>query len=149
MGSVGVLECLAAWFVSVQSVQSPVLAMASCSLLTTGKYPLMSRAELETILLFQRVNDDWVREVHMFSSIKKKGMHFVVFRNISNKKLLGLKELQLHLEQQGHDRKFLEQVAFKSDKDPEVVSNKVGANKIAKKEAQDWINEVNKNYIRG
>ena len=85
----------------------------------------------------------------MFSSIKKKGMHFVVFRNISNKKLLGLKELQLHLEQHGHDRKFLEQVAFKSDKDPEVVSNKVGANKIAKKEAQDWINEVNKNYIRG
>ena len=77
----------------------------------------------------------------MFSSIKKKGKNFVVFRNRNNKKFLGLKKLHSHLDQQGQDKLFLEDIAFKSDKDPEIVSNKVGANKIAKKEACDWINE--------
>ena len=118
--------------------------MASCSLYRKVNYPLMSRTELETILLFQRVNDDWVREVHMFSSNNKKGKNFVVFRDRNNKKVLGLKQLKVHLDQQGEDRLFLDKMEFKSDKDPEVVSNKVGANKIAKKQARDWINEVRK-----
>ena len=80
----------------------------------------------------------------MFSSNNKKGKNFVVFRDRNNKKVLGLKQLKVHLDQQGEDRLFLDKMEFKSDKDPEVVSNKVGANKIAKKQARDWINEVRK-----
>ena len=95
--------------------------------------------------MFQKVSEDWVREVHMFSSIKKRGKNFVVFRNKRNKKLIGLKQLQAHLDQQGHDGLFLEKIAFKSDKDPEIVSNKVGANKIAKRQARDWIQDVSEN----
>ena len=123
------------------------LIMASCSLFTSVSYPLMSHSELETLLLFQRVSEDWVREVHMFSSIKKKGKHFVVFRNRNNKKVLGLKQLQSHLDQEGHDGLFLDSIAFKSDKDPQIVSNKVGANKIAKRQARDWIKGVSENKV--
>ena len=116
--------------------------MASCSLYTAAPYPLLTRQELETLLLFQEVDDDWVREVHMFSSASKKGKNYVVFRNKNNKKFFGMNQLQSHLNQQGKDGRFLEHMSFKSDKDPEVVSNKVGANKVAKRQARDWIGRV-------
>ena len=121
--------------------------MASCSLFTPNSYPLLSRSELESLLLFERVDMDWVREVHMYSSMKKKGKNFVVFRNRNNKKVLGLKNLKTHLEQQGLNLSVLENANFKSDKEAKVVSNKVGSNKIAKREALDWIKHVTDNTV--
>ena len=121
--------------------------MASCSLFTPNSYPLLSCSELESLLLFERGDMDWVREVHMYSSMKKKGKNFVVFRNRNNKKVLGLKNLKTLMERQGQDLSVLENANFKSDKEPQVVSNKVGSNKIAKREALDWIKDVKDNIV--
>ena len=47
----------------------------------------------------------------------------------------------------GYDVSFLETAVFKSDKVGKVVSNKVGANVIARKEALHWIEDVKNNKI--
>ena len=78
----------------------------------------------------------------MHSSMKKKGRNFVVFRNRNNKKVIGLQQLKYHLHQQGQDGSFLENVPFRSDKEAKIVSNKVGANKAAKRQAHDWMENV-------
>ena len=51
------------------------------------------------------------------------------------------------MEWQGQDLSVLENANFKSDKEPKVVSNKVGSNKIAKREALDWIKDVKDNTV--
>lgn len=92
------------------------------------------------MIVFEIVNDEWARSVHQHKSRQKKGAHYVVFRSIKgNKKLYGLEELRFYLNQQGLDYEFLKSVKFQNDRDHDVVSNKVGANKIAKEKAKKWI----------
>ena len=55
----------------------------------------------------------------------------------------GLTELKYYLQQQKEDVLFLNDIKFKNDKDEDIVSNKVGANKIAKIQALKWIKENN------
>ena len=121
--------------------------MARCSLVTPKAYPLLSCSELDSLLLFERVAWDWVREVHRHSSITKKGKIFVVFRNSKNEKFLRFKQLIIHLELAGYDVSCLENAEFKSDKNPDLIANKVGANKIAKIQAQDWIKDIEEKKI--
>ena len=123
--------------------------MARCSLFTPKAYPLLSCSELDSLLLFERVAWDWVREVHRHSSITKKGKIFVVFRNSKNKKFFRLRQLIIHLEHSGYDVSCLENADFKSDKNPDLIANKVGANKIAKTKAREWIKDIEKNEISG
>ena len=123
--------------------------MARCSLVTPKAYPLLSCSELDSLLLFERVAWDWVREVHRHSSITKKGKNFVIFRNSKNKKFSRLRQLIIHLEHSGYDVSFLENAVFKSDKNPDLIANKVGANKIAKTKAREWIKDIEKNEISG
>ena len=66
------------------------------------------------------------------------------FRDGSQKKVEGLTELKYYLKQQKEDVLFLDDIKFKNDKDEDIVSNKVGANKIAKQLALQWIKENTK-----
>jgi len=96
---------------------------------------MLTRDELSTLLIFDVVNDDWVREVHKFTSQRKKRLCFVVFRNKDNKKLFSLDELKEEL----GDVEFLNEKEFKTAYCHEIVSNKVGANKKARKAAKTWM----------
>ena len=55
----------------------------------------LTRDELASLLIFQRITDDWVREVHRFESMRKKRKHFVIFRDSNNRKLTSLAELKV------------------------------------------------------
>ena len=55
----------------------------------------LTRDELATLLIFQRITDNWVREVHRFESMRKKKQHFVIFRDANNRKLTSLAELKV------------------------------------------------------
>ena len=57
----------------------------------------LTRDELATLLIFQRITDSWVREVHRFESMRKKKQHFVIFRDANNRKLTSLAELKVIL----------------------------------------------------
>ena len=48
---------------------------------------------------------------------------------------------------QGFDPSFLEYVAFKSDTCVSVVSNKTGANSLARREASEWVEDVRNNKV--
>ena len=63
-------------------------------------------------------------------------------RNKSTKKINGLGELKMYLEQQGKDARYLDDIKFKNDRDHDIVSNKTGANKVAKESAREWVNET-------
>merc|ERR1712212_1365156 len=93
--------------------------------------PLLKATDLNSLLIFEKLCDDWVREVHKFTSERKKKKSFVIFRNSENKKLTSLDELD--------DVSFLENFEFKSAFSHDIVSNKVGANKIARKAAKAWM----------
>merc|ERR1712059_39453 len=95
----------------------------------------LSRDELSTIIIFGQVNKDWVREVHRFTSQRKKKSCYVVFRNRNNKKLFSLEDLKMELE----DPAFLDHMEFKTAFCHDIVSNKVGANTIARKAAKAWM----------
>ena len=62
-------------------------------------------------------------------------------RNKSSKKITGLEQLKMYLEQQGKDAGYLDEIKFKNDRDHDIVSNKTGANKIAKESARQWVKE--------
>ena len=47
----------------------------------------------------------------------------------------------------GYDTECLKNSVFKYDKSPDIVANRVGANKIAKKQAKDWIKDVKEEKI--
>merc|ERR1712080_255747 len=94
-----------------------------------------------------RLSHGWVREVHRHSSKRKKGKIFVLFRNTENRVLSGLAELTRHLEEHGLEDSWLEDCEFLSDRDPKVVSNRVGANKKARREAMDWVEEAEKGRV--
>ena len=59
---------------------SIVERMAQCSLFSPRHYPLMTREELDSLLVFERVDGEWVRTVHRHTSRQKLGKHYVVFR---------------------------------------------------------------------
>lgn len=119
--------------------------MASCSLFSPRVFPLISRQELETIIIFQRLaigGVDWVREVHRHTSITKAGRSRVLFRSSNNDKVETREELRALLQDSGHSTENLDRLEFVSDKQHHIVSNKVGANKLARQAAQQWIREV-------
>merc|ERR1712106_841510 len=105
--------------------------------------PLLSTSDLNSLLIFEKLCDDWVREVHRFNSERKKKLSFVIFRNSANRKLTSLEELKEELE----DISFLENTTFKTGFSHDIVSNKVGANKIARKAAKAWMAETSGNTI--
>ena len=59
----------------------------------------LTRDELATLLIFQRITDSWVREVHRFESMRKRKQNYVIFRDSNNRKLTSLAELKV-----GHSR---------------------------------------------
>merc|ERR1712203_398179 len=95
----------------------------------------LTRDELATLLIFQRITDDWVREVHRFESMRKKKKHFVIFRDANNRKLTSLAELKA----EGVE---VDESSFKTAVCNEIVSNKVGANKKARREVRAWTREL-------
>ena len=101
-------------------------------------FPLISDEELKSLLVFQVITSDWVREVHMFSSKRKRGKTFILFRNRKNKIISTLEELKEELV----DSSFLVNIDFQSGQSHEVVSNRVGAAKIARRRAKEWMNNV-------
>merc|ERR1712142_1007454 len=106
----------------------------------TMSSPLLKAADLNSLLIFEKLCDDWVREVHKFTSERKKKKSYVIFRNVENKKLTSLEELKEEL----NDVSFLENLEFKSAFSHDIVSNKVGANKNARKAAKAWMADPNK-----
>merc|ERR1712142_1448043 len=106
----------------------------------TMSSPLPKAADLNSLLIFEKLCDDWVREVHKFTSERKKKKSYVIFRNVENKKLTSLEELKEEL----NDVSFIENLEFKSAFSHDIVSNKVGANKNARKAAKAWMANPNK-----
>merc|ERR1712142_680842 len=106
----------------------------------TMSSPLLKAADLNSLLIFEKLCDDWVREVHKFTSERKKKKSYVIFRNVENKKLTSLEELKEEL----NDVSFIENLEFKSAFSHDIVSNKVGANKNARKAAKAWMANPNK-----
>ena len=102
--------------------------------------PQLTRDDLNSLLIFENLCNDWVREVHRFTSERKKKKNFVIFRNCENKKLTTLEGLKEELE----DVSFLENAEFKSAFSHDIVSNKVGANKRARRAAKAWMADPKK-----
>merc|ERR1712088_862480 len=95
----------------------------------------LTRDELATLLIFQRITDSWVREVHRFESMRKRRKHFVIFRDANNRKLTSLAELKA----EGVE---VDESSFQTADCNEIVSNKVGANKKARRAVRAWTNEL-------
>ena len=57
----------------------------------------MTRDELATLLIFQRITNSWVREVHRFESMRKRRQNYVIFRDSNNRKLTSLAELKVRI----------------------------------------------------
>merc|ERR1712055_721084 len=102
--------------------------------------PQLTRDDLNSLLIFENLCNDWVREVHRFSERKKKKKSYVIFRSCENKKLTSLEGLKEELE----DTSFLENAEFKSAFSHDIVSNKVGANKRARRAAKAWMADPTK-----
>merc|ERR1711970_595277 len=102
--------------------------------------PQLTRDDLNSLLIFENLCNDWVREVHRFTSERKKKKNFVIFRNCENKKLTSLEGLKEELD----DVSFLENAEFKSAFSHDIVSNRVGANKRARKAAKAWMADPKK-----
>ena len=98
---------------------------------------LLSPDDLASLLVFESLTNDWAREVHIFNSKRKRGKTFVIFRNYRNKTISTLEELRLEFD----DASFLDNIPFTSGHSHEIVSNKVGAGKIARKAAKKWMEE--------
>merc|ERR1711936_1517617 len=98
---------------------------------------LLNKEDLATLLVFEQLTSHWVREVHSYTSQRKKGKTFVIFRNKNNKKVSSLEELKKEIA----DSSFLDNVQFKSGHSHDIVSNKVGAGKIARRAANIWMRE--------
>merc|ERR1712013_413430 len=102
--------------------------------------PQLTRDDLNSLLIFENLCNEWVREVHRFTSERKKKKNFVIFRSVENKKLTSLDELKEELE----DVSFLENTEFRSAFSHDIVSNKVGANKRARRAAKAWMADPKK-----
>merc|ERR1712055_96900 len=102
--------------------------------------PQLTRDDLNSLLIFENLCNDWVREVHRFSERKKKKKSYVIFRSCENKKLTSLEGLKEELE----DTSFLENAEFKSAFSHDIVSNNVGANKRARRAAKAWMADPTK-----
>merc|ERR1711872_1100842 len=102
--------------------------------------PQLTTADLNSLLIFEKLCDDWVREVHRFTSERKKKKNYVIFRSSENKKLDSLDGLKKELT----DNSFLENAEFKSAFSHDIVSNKVGANKRARRAAKAWMADPKK-----
>merc|ERR1712106_627185 len=96
---------------------------------------LLTTEDLSSLLLFTVVTDEWVREVHRFTSQRKKKQCYVLFRNRDDRKLYSLEELKQEL----GNAAFLDFVEFKTAFSHDIVSNKVGANSKARKCAKCWM----------
>merc|ERR1711935_725338 len=96
---------------------------------------LLTTEDLSSLLLFTVVTDEWVREVHRFTSQRKKKQCYVIFRNRNNRRLYSLEELKQEL----GNAAFLDFVEFKTAFSHDIVSNKVGANSKARKCAKSWM----------
>merc|ERR1712055_815599 len=67
--------------------------------------------------------------------MRKKKQHFVIFRDANNRKLTSLAELKA----EGVEA---DESTFKTAVCNEIVSNKVGANKKARREVRAWTQEL-------
>merc|ERR1712002_272723 len=83
--------------------------------------PQLTRDDLNSLLIFEKLCNDWVREVHRFTSERKKKKSFVIFINCENKKLTSLEGLKQELE----DVSFLENAEFKSAFSHDIVSTRL------------------------
>ena len=59
------------------------------------------------------------------TSRTKQGQSYVIFRNNNNEKVSSLQELRRILEEEGTSSDFLSEVRWRSDRDPDIASNKV------------------------
>merc|ERR1712172_146886 len=102
------------------------------------------RENLPTLLIFERLDDggEWVREVHRYTSKRKQGQTYVIFRNRKNATLRSLDDLKESLVSAGKDSSYLDNMKFLTGSAHDIVSNKVGANKRARREAHRWVAEV-------
>merc|ERR1711962_1521595 len=93
---------------------------------------MISKDDLKSLLIFEEINDDWVREVHSYTSMRKRKQSYVVFRNRNNRKVFSLEELL-------DEGIKIDTTTFQSATDHSIVSNKVGARKRANKKAKIWL----------
>merc|ERR1711962_635673 len=91
----------------------------------------LTSEELATLIIFQRINSNWAREVHRFESKKKGRKNYVIFRDSNNRKLTSLEDLKA----EGVE---VDESSFIPLSSNEIVSNRVGANKRARREVRAW-----------
>merc|ERR1712013_766865 len=83
--------------------------------------PQLTRDDLNSLLIFENLCNEWVREVHRFTSERKKKKNFVIFRSVENKKLTSLDELKEELE----DVSFLENTEFRIQEATPLVEESI------------------------
>ena len=116
----------------LESGQSVKRAEREWLIVVIMRAPLISTAELNTLIIFDKLSEGWVREVHC-----QKKKTFVIFRNSENKKITTLEQLKEELE----DPSFLDTAELKSAFSHDIVSNRAGANRKARKAAKAWMDE--------
>merc|ERR1711962_1697580 len=95
----------------------------------------LTSEELATLIIFQRINNNWAREVHRFESKKKGRKNYVIFRDSNNRKLTSLADLKA----EGVE---VDESSFIPPSSNDIVSNRVGANKKARREARAWTDQL-------
>merc|ERR1711962_1057535 len=95
----------------------------------------LTSEELATLIIFQRINSNWAREVHRFESKKKGRKNYVIFRDSNNRKLTSLADLKA----EGVE---VDESSFIPPSSNEIVSNRVGANKKARREVRAWTDQL-------
>merc|ERR1712156_1276535 len=100
-----------------------------------AKKMALTSEELATLIIFQRINKTWAREVHRFESKKKGKKNYVIFRDLSNRKLTSLADLKA----EGVE---VDESSFIPPSSNDIVSNRVGANKKARREARAWTDQL-------
>merc|ERR1712156_1183124 len=100
-----------------------------------AKKMALTSEELATLIIFQRINKTWAREVHRFESKKKGRKNYVIFRDSNNRKLTSLADLKA----EGVE---VDESSFIPPSSNEIVSNRVGANKRARREVRAWTDQL-------
>merc|ERR1712156_853115 len=100
-----------------------------------AKKMALTSEELATLIIFQRINKTWAREVHRFESKKKGRKNFDIFRDSNNRKLTSLADLKA----EGVE---VDESSFIPPSSNEIVSNRVGANKKARREVRAWTDQL-------
>merc|ERR1712002_1140072 len=114
----------------VCSIPSSIVTIFQC--LPRGTTMMISKDDLKSLLIFEEINNDWAREVHSYTSMRKRKQSYVVFRNRDNRKVFSLEELL-------DEGIKIDTTTFQSATDHSIVSNKVGARKRANKKAKIWL----------